>query len=39
MSMPPPIKPRTVDDLVVEVAIVRPGPIHDDTLHLICAGP
>ena len=31
--MPPPIKSRTVYDLVVEVAIVRPSPIHDDMLH------
>jgi error-prone DNA polymerase len=33
MSMLPRIKPRTFYDLVVEVAIVRPGPIHGDMVH------
>src|SRR3984957_263657 len=33
MSMLPRIKPRTFYDLVVEVAIVRPGPILGDMVH------
>jgi error-prone DNA polymerase len=33
MSMLPRIKPRTFYDLVVEVAIVRPGPIQGDMVH------
>jgi len=33
MSMLPRIKPRTFYDLVIEVAIVRPGPIQGDMLH------
>jgi error-prone DNA polymerase len=33
MSMLPRIKPRTFYDLVVEVAIVRPGPIQRDMVH------
>jgi error-prone DNA polymerase len=32
-SMLPRIKPRTFYDLVVEVAIVRPGPIQGDMVH------
>jgi error-prone DNA polymerase len=31
--MLPRIKPRTFYDLVVEVAIVRPGPIQGDMVH------
>jgi len=33
MSMLPRLKPRTFFDLVIEVAIVRPGPIQGDMVH------
>lgn len=33
MNMLPRLKPRTFYDLVVQVAIVRPGPIHGDMVH------
>ncbi|MGK6313670.1 error-prone DNA polymerase [Neorhizobium sp. DT-125] len=33
MSMLPRLKPRTYYDLVVQVAIVRPGPIQGDMVH------
>ncbi len=33
MSMLPRLKPKTFYDLVVEVAIVRPGPIQGDMVH------
>ncbi|MDD3650446.1 error-prone DNA polymerase [Immundisolibacter sp.] len=33
MSMLPRLKPRTFWDLVIEVAIVRPGPIQGDMVH------
>jgi len=33
MAMLPRIKPRTFNDLVIEVAIVRPGPIQGDMVH------
>src|SRR6478735_1681313 len=33
MSMLPRLKPSTFYDLVVEVAIVRPGPIQGDMVH------
>ncbi|MBI06620.1 MAG: error-prone DNA polymerase [Rhodospirillaceae bacterium] len=33
MSMLPRLKPRTFYDLVIEIAIVRPGPIQGDMLH------
>jgi error-prone DNA polymerase len=33
LSMLPRIKPRTFYDLVVEVAIVQPGPIQGDMVH------
>ena len=33
MSMLPRLKPRTFYDLVIEVAIVRPGPIQRDMVH------
>ena len=33
MSMLPRVKPRTFYDLVIEVAIVRPGPIQGDMVH------
>jgi hypothetical protein len=33
MSMLPRMKPRTFYDLVIEVAIVRPGPIQGDMAH------
>jgi error-prone DNA polymerase len=33
MSMLPRIKPRTFYDLVVQVAILRPGPIQGDMVH------
>ncbi|HUA76688.1 MAG TPA: OB-fold nucleic acid binding domain-containing protein, partial [Acetobacteraceae bacterium] len=33
MSMLPRIKPRTFYDLVIEVAIIRPGPIQGDMVH------
>jgi error-prone DNA polymerase len=33
MSMLPRIKPRTFYDLVIQVAIVRPGPIQGDMVH------
>jgi error-prone DNA polymerase len=33
MAMLPRLKPRTFYDLVIEVAIVRPGPIQGDMVH------
>ncbi len=33
MSMLPRLKPKTYYDLVVQIAIVRPGPIHGDMVH------
>ncbi|QIP37169.1 DNA polymerase III subunit alpha [Komagataeibacter rhaeticus] len=33
MSMLPRLKPRVFYDLVIEVAIVRPGPIQEDMVH------
>jgi error-prone DNA polymerase len=33
MSMLPRLRPRCFYDLVIEVAIVRPGPIHGDMVH------
>ncbi len=33
MSMLPRMKPRTLYDLVIQVAIVRPGPIQGDMVH------
>ena len=33
MTMLPRLKPRTFNDLVIEVAIVRPGPIQGDMVH------
>ena len=33
MSMLPRLKPRQFYDLVIEVAIVRPGPIQGDMVH------
>ena len=33
MSMLPRLKPDTLYDLVIEVAIVRPGPIQGDMVH------
>src|SRR6267154_2688753 len=33
MSMLPRLKPRTYYDLVIQVAIVRPGPIQGDMVH------
>ena len=33
MSMLPRLKPKTFYDLVIEVAIVRPGPIQGDIVH------
>ena len=33
MSMLPRMKPKRFYDLVIEVAIVRPGPIHGDMVH------
>jgi len=33
MNMLPRLKPRTFYDLVVEVAIIRPGPIQGDMIH------
>src|SRR3546814_12501323 len=33
MSMLPRLKPRTYYDLVVQVAIVRPGPIQGEMVH------
>jgi error-prone DNA polymerase len=33
MAMLPRVKPRTFYDLVIEVAIVRPGPIQGDMVH------
>src|SRR5436853_7125354 len=33
MNMLPRMKPRTFYDLVIEVAIVRPGPIQGDMVH------
>jgi error-prone DNA polymerase len=33
MSMLPRLRPRCYYDLVIEVAIVRPGPIHGDMVH------
>ena len=33
MAMLPRLKPRTFYDLVIQVAIVRPGPIQGDMVH------
>lgn len=33
MSMLPRLKPRSVEDLTIQVAIVRPGPIQGDMVH------
>ena len=33
MNMLPRLKPRIFYDLVIEVAIVRPGPIQGDMVH------
>jgi error-prone DNA polymerase len=33
MNMLPRLKPREFYDLVIEVAIVRPGPIQGDMVH------
>ncbi|MCI2808759.1 error-prone DNA polymerase [Eoetvoesiella caeni] len=33
MSMLPRLKPRSFYDLVIQIAIVRPGPIHGDMVH------
>ena len=33
MNMLPRLKPRSFYDLVIEVAIVRPGPIQGDMVH------
>ncbi len=33
MNMLPRLRPREVDDLVIQVAIVRPGPIQGDMVH------
>src|SRR5258708_16856068 len=33
MSMLPRLKPKHFYDLVIEIAIVRPGPIHADMVH------
>src|ERR1700749_1530865 len=33
MNMPPRLRPREFYDLVIEVAIVRPGPIQGDMVH------
>jgi error-prone DNA polymerase len=38
MSMLPRLKPATFYDLVIEVAIVRPGPIQGDMVHPYLAG-
>ena len=35
MNMLPRLKPRCFYDLVIEVAIVRPGPIQGDMVHPI----
>ena len=37
MNMLPRLKPRTFYDLVIEVAIVRPGPIQGDMVHPVFA--
>lgn len=37
MAMLPRLKPNTFYDLVIEVAIVRPGPIQGDMVHPTCA--
>ena len=37
MTMLPRLKPKNFYDLVIEVAIVRPGPIQGDMVHPICA--
>ena len=39
MNMLPRLKPRTFYDLVIEVAIVRPGPIQGDMVHPYLAAP
>ncbi|MDM7459733.1 MAG: error-prone DNA polymerase, partial [Paracoccus sp. (in: a-proteobacteria)] len=33
MSMLPRLKPRSIEDLTIQVAIVRPGPIQGDMVH------
>ena len=39
MNMLPRLKPRNFYDLVIEVAIVRPGPIQGDMVHPYLAPP
>ena len=39
MSMLPRLKPESFYDLVIEVAIVRPGPIQGDMVHPLSAPP
>jgi error-prone DNA polymerase len=38
MNMLPRLKPDKFYDLVIEVRIVRPGPIQGDMVHPTCAG-
>ena len=38
MSMLPRLKPRSFYDLVIEVAIVRPGPIQGGMVHPYLSG-
>jgi error-prone DNA polymerase len=33
MAMLPRLRPRTFYDLVIEIAIIRPGPIQGDMVH------
>ncbi len=39
MSMLPRLQPRSFYDLVIEVAIVRPGPIQGDMVHPYLQAP
>ncbi len=39
MSMLPRLRPRTFYDLVVEVSLVRPGPISGGMVHPVPAAP
>ncbi len=39
MAMLPRLKPKNYYDLVIEVAIIRPGPIQGDMVHPYLAAP
>ena len=38
MNTLPRLKPRTFYDLVIEISLIRPGPIQGDMVHPTCGG-